>query len=90
MVKPGDTIEVDAPLVTSEGDKASMDIPATSGGVVKDINIAVGDTVNEGDVLLHFVEQSLDSSNTSSQEETGSVSVLSSQPSDEIDTDQSF
>ena len=90
LVKPGDTIEVDTPLVTLEGDKASMDIPATSGGVVKDINIAVGDTVNEGDVLLHFVEQSLDSSNASSQEETESVSVLSSQPSDEIDTDQSL
>jgi pyruvate dehydrogenase E2 component (dihydrolipoamide acetyltransferase) len=52
MVKPGDTIKVDQSLVTVESDKASMEIPSSHAGVVKDIRIKVGDKINEGTVVL--------------------------------------
>jgi dihydrolipoamide dehydrogenase len=52
MVKPGDTIKVDQSLVTVESDKASMEIPSTHAGVVKELKIKVGDKVSEGSLML--------------------------------------
>ncbi|MBJ7313650.1 dihydrolipoyl dehydrogenase [Rugamonas sp. CCM 8940] len=52
MVKVGDTIKVDQSLVTVESDKASMEIPSTHAGVVKELKIKVGDKVKEGSLLL--------------------------------------
>src|SRR6059058_1406873 len=52
LVKPGDTVKVDQSLVTVESDKASMEIPSTHAGVVKELKIKVGDKVSEGSVLL--------------------------------------
>jgi pyruvate dehydrogenase E2 component (dihydrolipoamide acetyltransferase) len=52
MVKVGDTIAVDQSLVTVESDKASMEIPSSTAGVVKEIKVAIGDKVNEGSLLL--------------------------------------
>ena len=52
MVKPGDTIKVDQSLVTVESDKASMEIPSSHAGVVKEIKIKLGDKVSEGSLLL--------------------------------------
>jgi dihydrolipoamide dehydrogenase len=52
MVKVGDTIKVDQSLVTVESDKASMEIPSTHAGVVKELKIKVGDKVAEGSLLL--------------------------------------
>src|SRR4051812_44406699 len=52
MVKPGDTIKVDQSLVTVESDKASMEIPSTHAGVIKELKVKVGDKVGEGSLLL--------------------------------------
>jgi dihydrolipoamide dehydrogenase len=52
LVKPGDTIKAEQSLITVESDKASMEIPSSSAGVVKEIKVKVGDTVNEGTVVL--------------------------------------
>jgi pyruvate dehydrogenase E2 component (dihydrolipoamide acetyltransferase) len=52
LVKPGDTIAVEQSLVTVESDKASMEIPATQAGVVKELRVGLGDKVSEGSVLL--------------------------------------
>jgi pyruvate dehydrogenase E2 component (dihydrolipoamide acetyltransferase) len=52
LVKPGDTIAVEQSLVTVESDKASMEIPATQGGIVKELRVGLGDKVSEGSVLL--------------------------------------
>jgi dihydrolipoamide dehydrogenase len=52
MVKPGDTIAVDQSLVTVESDKASMEIPSSHAGVVKELKVKVGDKVAEGSLLL--------------------------------------
>jgi dihydrolipoamide dehydrogenase len=51
LVKKGDTIEVDAPLVTLETDKASMDVPATAAGTVTEVLLKAGDKVSKGSVI---------------------------------------
>ena len=52
LVKPGDAVKVDQSLMTVESDKASMEIPSSHAGVVKEIKVAVGDVVNEGSLVL--------------------------------------
>ena len=52
LVKPGDTIKPEQSLITVESDKASMEIPSSQGGVVKELKIKLGDKVKEGTVLL--------------------------------------
>ena len=52
MVRPGETIAVDTGLMMVESDKASMEIPSTHAGVVKEIRVKVNDKVSEGSVIL--------------------------------------
>ena len=52
LVKPGDTIKAEQSLVTVESDKASMEIPSSHAGVVKNLVVKLGDKVAEGTVLL--------------------------------------
>ena len=55
LVKEGDSITKDTPLVTLESDKASMEIPSPTAGVVRSIKIKLGDKISEGDVILSLV-----------------------------------
>ena len=66
LVKAGDTIKVEQSLITVESDKASMEIPASAGGVVKEMKVKVGDKVAMGTVLLSL--------------ETGAVAAPSPEP----------
>jgi dihydrolipoyl dehydrogenase len=52
LVKPGDAVKAEDPLVTLESDKATMDVPSPAAGVVKEIKVKVGDKVSEGSVIL--------------------------------------
>jgi pyruvate dehydrogenase E2 component (dihydrolipoamide acetyltransferase) len=52
LVKPGDKIEPDTPLVTLESEKAAMDVPAPRGGIVQTVAVKAGDKVSEGSVIL--------------------------------------
>ena len=52
LVKPGDTVRQEQSLVTVESDKASMEIPTSHAGVVKEMRVKLGDKVSEGSVLL--------------------------------------
>ena len=52
LVKVGDTVTVEQSLITVESDKASMEIPSSAAGVVREIKVAIGDTVNEGSLVL--------------------------------------
>jgi pyruvate dehydrogenase E2 component (dihydrolipoamide acetyltransferase) len=52
LVKVGDTVKAEDPLVSLESDKATMDVPAPLSGVVKAIQVQVGDKVSEGSVIL--------------------------------------
>ncbi|MCF8161077.1 MAG: dihydrolipoyllysine-residue acetyltransferase [Polaromonas sp.] len=51
MVKPGDVVKVEQSLITVESDKASMEIPSSAAGVVKELKVKLGDKVNIGDLL---------------------------------------
>src|SRR3546814_20166 len=54
LVAEGDTIKPEQSLITVESDKASMEIPASAGGVVKSVKVKVGDKVAEGKVILEI------------------------------------
>ena len=52
LVKPGDAVKPEDPLVTLESDKATMDVPAPAAGTVKSIAVKMGDKVSQGSLLL--------------------------------------
>ena len=52
LVKPGDTVKAEQSLLTVESDKASMEIPSSHAGVVKEVKVALGDKISEGNVVL--------------------------------------
>ena len=52
LVRPGDTVAVDQSLLTVESDKASMEIPSSHAGVVKEMKVKLGDKVSEGTLVL--------------------------------------
>ena len=52
LVKPGDRIKAEQSLVTVESDKASMEIPSSAAGVVKELRVKLGDKISEGSPLL--------------------------------------
>jgi len=52
LVKPGDTVKAEQSLITVESDKASMEIPSSHAGVVKELKVKLGDKVKEGSVVL--------------------------------------
>ena len=54
MVAIGDTVDMDAPLITLESDKASMDVPSPLSGTISELICSVGDKVKQGDVILNI------------------------------------
>ncbi|HEV2009176.1 MAG TPA: dihydrolipoyllysine-residue acetyltransferase [Burkholderiales bacterium] len=57
LVKPGDSIKAEDPLISLESDKATMEVPAPAAGVVKEIKLKVGDKVSEGTLVLTLEAQ---------------------------------
>ena len=51
-VKPGDKVEKEQSLITLESDKATMDVPSSHSGIVKELKVKVGDTISEGGIVL--------------------------------------
>jgi pyruvate dehydrogenase E2 component (dihydrolipoamide acetyltransferase) len=68
LVKAGDTVEVEAPLITLETEKATMDVPSTVAGVVKEVKLERGSHVSQGDLIL-----TLEASSSSSSAAAGEV-----------------
>ena len=79
-VKAGDRVEKEQSLVTLESDKATMDVPSTHAGVVKEVKVNVGDSISEGDLVVV-----LESSTGSSTAPAASVAA-SSAPSASLAT----
>lgn len=63
-VKPGDVVEKEQSLVTLESDKATMDVPSSHAGVVKEVKVKVGDSISEGDLVVILESSSAASSST--------------------------
>ncbi len=70
LVKPGDAVKAEQSLITVESDKASMEIPSSAAGVVKELKVKVGDTVNEGSVMLSLDASGQQGFDTSARTET--------------------
>ena len=51
LIKPGDKVNKNDPIVTIESDKSSLEIPSPSSGEIKDLKVKIGDKVSEGSVL---------------------------------------
>ena len=64
LVKVGDTIAIEQALITLESDKASMEVPSSVAGVVKEIHVKLGDKVSKGSLIVR-VEESAPSTNAS-------------------------
>jgi len=56
LVKPGDAIEKEQSIVTLESDKATMDVPSSHAGVVKEVKVKVGDSISEGAIVVLLEE----------------------------------
>ena len=67
LVKPGDSIQADQSLLTVESDKASMEIPSSHAGVVKEIKVKLGDKVKQGTVVLSLEAEGAASAPVSEQ-----------------------
>ncbi|MCG9683785.1 pyruvate dehydrogenase complex dihydrolipoyllysine-residue acetyltransferase [Vibrio sp. Isolate23] len=60
LVSVGDKVEEEQSLITVEGDKASMEVPASQAGIVKEIKVAEGDSVSTGSLIMLFVEDNVE------------------------------
>ena len=88
LVKAGDVIAIDDSLITVESDKASMDIPASQAGTVKEVKVKVGDKIAEGSLVLMLEvagtaeskEPSADSKTQAPATESISAPIISSTP----------
>jgi pyruvate dehydrogenase E2 component (dihydrolipoyllysine-residue acetyltransferase) len=58
LVKPGDDVEAETPLITLESDKATMEVPSPYAGTVQSIQVKVGDRISEGATILSLAERS--------------------------------
>src|SRR3954452_67163 len=52
MVKPGDVVAKDTPLVTLESDKATVEVPSPQPGTIKELKVKIGDRVSKGSIIL--------------------------------------
>jgi pyruvate dehydrogenase E2 component (dihydrolipoamide acetyltransferase) len=80
MVKPGDTVKADQSLITVESDKASMEIPSSHGGVVKELRVALGDKVKEGSLVLLLEVAGADAASASTPAPAAATAALVAAP----------
>jgi dihydrolipoamide dehydrogenase len=84
LVKPGDTVEIDSPLVTLETDKASLDVPSTARGTIAELLVRRGDKVSKGSVLARLeVTQTTQKTQTSETPKTAESAPSRSSKSSE-------
>lgn len=85
LVKVGDKVDVDQSLLTVEGDKASMEIPAPQAGIVKSIIVKVGDKVTTGVSIMEFDEEGASASKTPAPEVSAPASAPAQNSSQVVD-----
>ncbi|KGQ69813.1 pyruvate dehydrogenase [Chelonobacter oris] len=81
MVKVGDSVSEEQSLLTVEGDKASMEVPAPFAGVVKEILVAVGDKVSTGSLIMRFETANGGEAATTTAEASASAPTAGASPS---------
>lgn len=73
LVQPGDHIQPEQALVVLESDKATMEVPSSHGGVVRELKVKVGDRVSTGSLILLLEEQSTNSDSTRLKQTTATA-----------------
>jgi len=89
LVKSGDAVSVEDPLLTMESDKASMDVPSPFSGTVKTIKIKAGDKVSQNDLILTLVVKELETAVTETSAETENSEATAPETKDIVSTKES-
>ena len=89
LVKSGDAVSVEDPLLTMESDKASMDVPSPFSGTVKTIKIKAGDKVSQNDLILTLVVKELETAVTETSAETEISEATAPETKDIVSTRES-
>ena len=89
LVKSGDAVSVEDPLLTMESDKASMDVPSPFSGTVKTIKIKAGDKVSQNDLILTLVVKELETAVTETSAETENSEATAPETKDIVSTKKS-
>ncbi len=88
LVKVGDTINQDDPMLTLESDKASMEIPSPVAGTIEKVHVAVGDKVSEGSVVLTVAASGATDATETAKTDTQPTTTSAQQPATETTTTQ--
>ncbi|MEE3162862.1 MAG: dihydrolipoyllysine-residue acetyltransferase [SAR324 cluster bacterium] len=89
LVKSGDAVSVEDPLLTMESDKASMDVPSPFSGTVKTVKIKAGDKVSQNDLILTLVVKELETAVTETSAETENSEATAPETKDIVSTKKS-
>ena len=89
LVKSGDTVSAEDPLLTMESDKASMDVPSPFSGTVKTVKIKAGDKVSQNDLILTLVVKELETAVTETSAETENSEATAPETKDIVSTRKS-
>ena len=89
LVKSGDAVSVEDPLLTMESDKASMDVPSPFSGTVKTVKIKAGDKVSQNDLILTLVVKELETADTETSAETENSEATSQENKNIVPTRKS-
>ena len=89
LVKSGDAVSVEDPLLTMESDKASMDVPSPFSGTVKTVKIKAGDKVSQNDLILTLVVKELETTVTETSAETENSEATAPETKDIVSTRES-
>ena len=89
LVKSGDAVSVEDPLLTMESDKASMDVPSPFSGTVKTVKIKAGDKVSQNDLILTLVVKELETAVTETSAETENAEATAPETKDIVSTRKS-
>ena len=81
LVKPGDSVKQEQSLITVESDKASMEIPCSANGIVRELKVKLGDKVHEGSVLLMLETSGEQNASTAKSTSSSLASVATSSAS---------
>ncbi|MEE2000904.1 pyruvate dehydrogenase complex dihydrolipoyllysine-residue acetyltransferase [Alkalimonas sp. MEB108] len=88
LVSVGDTVEPEQSLLTVEGDKASMEVPASEGGVVKAIKVNTGDKVKTGSLIMVFEAADGDKDDTADKDEAATSDTAAKDSADDASDDE--
>ncbi|BCT66738.1 dihydrolipoyllysine-residue acetyltransferase [Nitrosospira sp. NRS527] len=90
LVKPGDSVEAEDPLIALESDKATIEVPSPFAGIVKDVSVKVGDNVSEGTLVLAMEVSETDSMSPDASSASDTESAATPAPAPQLSVQPSL